>query len=231
MLYQLHEWQHSSLLPIRLWASANMAVYGNPFSPLSYNPVSRMIVAGSDLLLRATHRYTKPQFGLADTVVQGELVAVTEEKALEKPFCTLLHFKRDTKAKQPVVLLVAPLSGHHATLLRDTVRMLMQDHDVYITDWQDARIVPLSKGPFHFEDYVAYIREFVRFLGPDLHVISVCQPTAPVLAALSLMAADGEAPPLSMTMMGGPIDTRKNPTSVNAFATDKPLNWFEENII
>jgi poly(3-hydroxybutyrate) depolymerase len=231
MLYQLHEWQHSSLLPIRLWATANVAVYGCPFNPLSYNPLSRMIVAGSDLLLRATHRYAKPQFGLADTVVRGALVSVKEEKVIEKPFCTLLHFKRDTKVKQPVVLLVAPLSGHYATLLRDTVRMLIQDHDVYVTDWQDARLVPLSKGPFHFHDYVAYIREFVRFLGPNLHVMSVCQPTAPVLAAISLMAADGEPAPLSMTMMGGPIDTRKSPTSVNTFATDQPLRWFEDNII
>jgi poly(3-hydroxybutyrate) depolymerase len=231
MLYQLHEWQHSSLLPIRLWATANVAVYGCPFNPLSYNPVSRMIVAGADLLLRATHRYAKPQFGLAETVVAGKLVSVTEEKVLEKPFCSLLHFKRDTNVSQPKVLVVAPLSGHYATLLRDTVRSLIRDHDVYITDWQDARMVPLSKGLFRFEDYVAYIREFVRFLGPELHIISVCQPTAPVLAAISLMASDGQPTPLSMTMMGGPIDTRKNPTSVNTFATDKNLSWFEENVI
>jgi poly(3-hydroxybutyrate) depolymerase len=231
MLYQLHEWQHTSLLPIRLWATANMALYGWPFNPLSYNPLSRMIVAGADLLLRATHRYGKPQFGLSQTVVDGKTVAVTEEKVLDKPFCTLLHFKRETTVSQPAVLVVAPLSGHHATLLRDTVRSLMQHHDVYITDWRDARLVPLWMGSFHFEDYVAYVQEFVRLLGPDLHVLSVCQPTAPVLAALSLMAADGEAPPLSMTMMGGPIDTRENPTSVNTFATGKPLSWFEENVI
>ncbi len=231
MLYHLHEWQHASLLPMRLWATANMALYGWPLNPFSYNPMSRMIVAGSDLLLRATHRYTKPQFGLNATLVEGKTVAVSEEKVLEKPFCSLLHFRRDTQARQPTVLVVAPLSGHYATLLRDTVRSLIQDHDVYITDWHDARMVPLSKGPFHFDDYVAYVQEFVRLLGPDLHIISVCQPTAPVLAALSLMAAGGEAPPLSMTMMGGPIDTRKNPTSVNAFAMDQRLGWFEENVI
>ena len=231
MLYQFHEWQHSSLLPMRLWATANMALYGCPFNPFAYNPVSRMIVAGSDLLLRATHRYTKPHFGISETVVAGKAVAVSEEKTLEKPFCTLLHFKRDTNVRQPVVLVVSPLSGHYATLLRDTVRALIRDHDVYITDWHDARMVPLAKGPFHFEDYIAYIREFVRELGSDTHVISVCQPTAPVLAALSLMAADGEAAPLTMTMMGGPIDTRKNPTSVNTFAMDKSLAWFEENVI
>jgi poly(3-hydroxybutyrate) depolymerase len=231
MLYQLHEWQHSSLLPVRLWATANMALYGCPFNPISYNPLSRMIVAGADLLLRATHRYGKPQFGLSQTVVEGKTVSVTEEKVLDKPFCTLLHFKRDTTVSQPAVLVVAPLSGHHATLLRDTVRALVQHHDVYITDWRDARTVPLWQGPFHFEDYIAYIQEFVRLLGPDLHVISVCQPTAPVLAALSLMAADGEAGPLTMTMMGGPIDTRKSPTSVNTFAMGKPFSWFQENVI
>src|SRR4051794_14414046 len=152
MLYHLHEWQHSSLLPVRFWATANMAVYGSPFNPLSYSPVSRMIVAGADLLLRTTRRYGKPHFGLTATLVEGKPVEVTEEKVLEKPFCTLLHFRRDTKVSQPVVLVVAPLSGHYATLLRDTVRALMQDHDVYITDWHDARTVPLSKGAFHFED-------------------------------------------------------------------------------
>jgi poly(3-hydroxybutyrate) depolymerase len=231
MIYQLHELQHASLSPLRLWAAANVAVYGSPFNPLSYNPMSRVIVAGSDLLLRATHRYPKPEFGLASTMVLGKTVAVIEEKALEKPFGTLLHFKRDTKVKQPTVLVVAPLSGHYATLLRDTVRMLIQEHDVYITDWQDARMVPLDEGPFHFDDYVAYVTEFIRYLGPETHVISVCQPTAPVLAAISLMAADHEPLPLSMTMMGGPIDTRKNPTSVNTFATDRPLSWFEDEVI
>jgi poly(3-hydroxybutyrate) depolymerase len=231
MLYQFHEWQHSTLLPIRLWATANMAVYGSPLNPFSYNPLSRMIVAGADLLLRATHRYAKPAFGLHETVVSGKTVTVEEERTVEKPFCSLLHFKRDTNVSQPTVLVVAPLSGHYATLLRDTVRALIQDHDVYITDWHDARMVPLSKGPFRFDDYVAYVREFIRLLGPDVHVISVCQPTAPVLAAISLMAADGEAVPATMTMMGGPIDTRKNPTSVNTFATGKQLTWFEENVI
>jgi len=231
MLYQLHELQHFSLLPTRLWATANVALYGSPFSPFSYTPMSRYIVAGADLLLRTTHRYTKPEFGLTETVVDGKVVAVPEEKNLEKPFCTLLHFKLDTNVNRPTVLVVAPLSGHYATLLRDTVRALIQDHDVFITDWHDARTVPLSKGLFGFGDYVAYILEFVRLLGSKVHVISVCQPTAPVLAAISLMAADGEATPRTMTMMGGPIDTRKNPTSVNAFAAGKELDWFETRVI
>ena len=231
MLYELHELHHTSLLPLRLWATSNMALYGCPLNPLSYSPMGRAIVAGADVLLRATHRYTKPAFGLTETWVDGERVAVSEEAAVEKPFCTLLHFKRDTRARHPKVLVVAPYSGHYATLLRDTVRALLPDHDVYITDWQDARLVPLSRGTLHFDDYVAYVREFIRLVGPDVHVISVCQPTVPVLAAISLMASEGERTPLSMTMMGGPVDTRKNPTYVNTFARDRPLSWFKERVI
>src|SRR5689334_11784446 len=164
MLYELHELHHSSLLPLRLWASTHKAFYGSPLNPLSYNPVSRAIVAGADVLLRTTHRYQKPAFGLTETMVEGKKVAVATEIVLEKPFCTLLHFKRDTDAKQPTVLVVAPYSGHYATLLRDTVRSLMQDHDVFITDWQDARMVPLSGGALGFDDYVGYVREFIRLL-------------------------------------------------------------------
>ena len=231
MIYQLHELQHAYLLPARVGASVTKAVCGSPFSPYSYNLLGRMMVASADLLLRTTHRYAKPEFGLTETTAPGNRVAVYEERIVEKPFCTLVHFRRDTKARQPTVLLVAPLSGHHSTLLRETVRSLIQDHDVYITDWQDARMVPLSKGAFHFSDYVDYILEFIRLLGSDLHVISVCQPTAPVLAAISLMAADNEPTPLTMTMMGGPIDTRKSPTSVNTFAKRTSLAWFESEII
>jgi poly(3-hydroxybutyrate) depolymerase len=218
MIYELHELRHSSLLPLRFWATANIALYGWPFNPFSYTRASRVIVAGAELLLRATHRYAKPEFGLTATWVRGNKVAVREERVLEKPFCTLLHFKRDTDVKQPTVLVVAPLSGHYATLLRDTVRALMQDHDVYITDWHDARMVPHAKGTLRFDDYVDYIKEFIRHLGPNVHVISVCQPTVPVLA-------------LTMTMMGGPVDTRKNPTAVNTFAVDRPLRWFEDQVI
>src|SRR4051812_20611998 len=149
MLYHLHEWQHSSLLPMRLWAKANMALYSRPFGPFSYSPMSRMIVAGSDLLLRTTRRYAKPRFGLTETVVDGNVVGLSEETILNKTFCALNHFKRDTDVRQPTVLVVAPLSGHYATLLRDTIRTLVRDHEVYITDWQDARMVLHSKGPFH----------------------------------------------------------------------------------
>jgi poly(3-hydroxybutyrate) depolymerase len=133
---------------------------------------------------------------------------------------------------QPVVLVVAPLSGHHATLLRDTVRAILPEHEVYITDWLDARLVPVHEGPFHLDDYVHYVQEFIRLLGPEVHVISVCQPTVPVLAAVSLMADAGDPiAPRTMTMMGGPIDTRRSPTVVNNFATGRPLSWFESRVI
>src|SRR5262249_30369873 len=150
-------------------------------------------------------------------VVDGRSAPITEERILRKPFCTLLHFKRHIGPRQPTVLVVAPLAGHYATLLRDMVGALVRDHEVYVTDWQDARMVPKPEGPFGFDDYVAYIMEFIRFLGSDIHVISVCQPTVPVLAAISLLAAAGQRTPLTMTMMGGPVDTRQNPTAINDF--------------
>ncbi|MGN6660110.1 MAG: polyhydroxyalkanoate depolymerase, partial [Achromobacter mucicolens] len=155
--------------------------------------------------------------------------------AMDKPFCRLVHFQRDVRLagkNDPKVLLVAPLSGHHATLLRDTVRALLPNHDLYVTDWVDARMVPLSAGPFHLNDYVRYVQDFIRHLGPDVHVISVCQPTVPVLAAVSLMAsANDPCQPRSMVMMGGPIDPRQSPTQVNRLATTKPYAWFENQVI
>ncbi len=231
MLYQLHEAQHASLAPLRMWAQVTAEFFGNPFSVLSHNPMARVMNAGADVVLRMTHRYTKPAFGLNETIIQGKSVAVSEEVVLEKPFCELLHFKRDTKRKDPKVLMVAPMSGHYATLLRDTVRTFLPDHDVYITDWHDARMVPVSDGPFHFADYVTYVQECIRFLGADVHVVSVCQPTVPVLAAVSLMAQHGEKTPKTMLMMGGPIDTRRSPTVVNNFALKHPIEWFENRLI
>lgn len=232
MLYQLHELQHASYAVFRTLAKATLDLYGHPMSPLSYTPFGRSLAAGSELLLRTTQRYGKPPFGLQEAVIDGNTVAVTEEIAVQKPFCNLLHFKRDTTRQDPVVLMVAPLSGHFATLLRDTVKTFLPDHDVYITDWVDAKLVPMSDGPFHFDDYVAYVMEFIRHLGPDTHVISVCQPTVPVLVALSLFAASGPRElPRSMIMMGGPIDTRKNPTTVNNFAKRYSIEWFERRLI
>ena len=164
-------------------------------------------------------------------MVDDKPVAVEEEVVLDKPFCTLLHFKRAAKRKDPIVLIVAPLSGHYATLLRDTVKTFLPDHDIYITDWKDARMVPASAGPFAFDDYVAYVQEFIRHLGSDVHVVSVCQPTVPVLAAVSLLAQHGEKTPKTMLMMGGPIDTRRSPTVVNNFALKHPITWFENKVI
>ncbi len=240
MLYTLHEMSHAALTPWQMWASFNANLFSHPFSPLSYSPLSRKIAAGSELFLRVTQRYQKPEFGISQTRVGGKTVAVSEVVAVDKPFCRLLHFERDLAASRvsrkgradPTVLLVAPLSGHHATLLRDTVRTLLPEHEVYITDWVDARMVPLLHGAFHLDDYVDYVREFITFLGPEVHVVSVCQPTVPVLAAIALMA-DEDAPvkPRTMIMMGGPIDARRSPTAVNNLATRKPLSWFKGNVI
>jgi len=223
-----------------MWASMSASMFSHPFSPLSYSPLSRKIAAGNELFIRVTQRYHKPEFGITEIQIAGKAVAVSETVALDKPFCRLLHFERDLGARgvshkeraDPKVLLVAPLSGHHATLLRDTVRTLLHDHDVYITDWVDARMVSLFHGPFHLDDYVDYVREFISFLGPEVNVISVCQPTVPVLAAIALMAdADASVRPRTMIMMGGPIDARRSPTSVNNLATRKPHSWFKSNVI
>jgi poly(3-hydroxybutyrate) depolymerase len=234
MLYQVHEMQRAVLEPWRWWAQASADSLTSPFSPLSYAPSANKLVAGFDLMLRLTKRYGRPAFGLNHVDVAGHSAAVTEEVLLDKPFCSLLHFKKAKSIRnEPRVLIFAPLSGHYSTLLRDTVRTMLPHHDVTITDWKDAREIPFTEGPFHFDDYVAYVQEFVKFMQADgnVHVISVCQPTVPVLAGISLMAARGDLLPGSMTMMGGPIDTRRNPTSVNDFAIRKPLWWFEQNVI
>jgi poly(3-hydroxybutyrate) depolymerase len=236
MLYQFHEMQRAVMEPWRWWAQANVDAFGSAFSPLSLAPVAKNVTAGMDLMLRLTARYGRPAFDIGSVKVNGVDAAVTEEVLLEKPFCNLLHFKKSRSVKNgPTVLIFAPLSGHFATLLRDTVRTMLPDHDVVITDWKDARDVPFSAGPFHFDDYVAYVQEFVKFMqktrGPNIHLVSVCQPTVPVLAGISLMAQHNESLPNSMTMMGGPIDARKSPTTVNDFAMDRSLSWFEQNVI
>ena len=234
MLYAIHEMQHAMLAPWVSLAEASMRLYTNPLSPFSYFPVSPRLAAGSELMLRLTQRYQKPLWQIEDALVGGKTVAVSAIPVLEKPFCHLIHFQRalKTKRQDPKILLVAPLSGHHATLLRDTVRTMLPDFDVYVTDWVDARMVPLTEGAFHLDDYVDYVREFVGFIGEGVHVISVCQPTVPVLAAVSLIAQrDEPVKPRTMTMMGGPIDARKSPTAVNNLATEKPLSWFKRSVI
>jgi poly(3-hydroxybutyrate) depolymerase len=232
-LYQLYDWQRAALEPWRVFAQAANELYGHPDSPLSYLPGSRNVAAAFDLMTRLTQRYERPEFGIASVQCGEREYAVREVHDLEKPFCRLMHFAKDGAPAQPRVLVFAPLSGHHATLLRDTVKTLLADHDVWITDWIDAKEIPITHGPFHFDDYVAYVREFIAFAGGDagVHSISVCQPTVPVLAAVSLMAAAGERVPRTLTMMGGPIDTRRSPTTVNTFAKHRPLSWFEAKVI
>jgi poly(3-hydroxybutyrate) depolymerase len=239
MLYQLYEMQRALLSPFAEFASATAKLYSHPLSPFAQAPGSQRMAAGYDLLHRLTKEYEKPEFGITTVTMGGVDVAVQEQVVTEKPFCRLLRFKRyadDAKTlqamqAQPSVLVVAPLSGHHATLLRDTVRTLLQHHKVYITDWVDARMVPAEAGPFHLADYVHYVEDFIRQLGPDVHVISVCQPTVPVLAAISLLASRGEPTPASMVMMGGPIDARRSPTAVNNLAMNRSAEWFENNVI
>jgi poly(3-hydroxybutyrate) depolymerase len=238
MLYQLHEMQRSFLTPLMQWADASSKLFSNPVSPFAHTPFSQRIAAGYELMYRLGKEYDKPAFGIDTTLIDGQEVGIMEQTVVTKPFCKLLHFKKNLNDRalkvlnQPKVLLVAPLSGHHATLLRDTVRGLLPEHDVYITDWTDARMVPLSEGPFHLDDYIYYVQDFMRMLAPNLHVISVCQPTVPVLAAISLMASNNDPElPKTMTMMGGPIDPRKSPTAVNDLATEKPFSWFENTVI
>lgn len=230
MPYPLFELQKNLWAPILPWLQAGANFLALP-DHLPFAQPARHMAAGCDLIVRLCKRYPKPEFGLSHTVVDGRQVAVTETVALDLPFCRLLHFERETACRHPVVLLVAPLSGHHATLLRDTVRAMLPDFDVYITDWVDARQVPVSEGAFHLDDYVDYVQDFIRLLGRDVHVVSVCQSTVPVLGAVSLMAAAGEATPRSMTLMGGPIDARRSPTAVNELAMSKPLRWFERKVI
>jgi poly(3-hydroxybutyrate) depolymerase len=238
MLYQLHEMQRSFLNPLMQWADASAKLFSNPVSPFAHTPFAQRIAAGYELMYRLGKDYEKPAFELNSTLIDGQTVGIMEHTAVSKPFCKLLHFKKDmadadfAALKQPTVLVVAPLSGHYSTLLRDTVRALLPGQDVYITDWVDARMVPLSDGPFHLDDYIYYVQDFIRHLGPDVHVISVCQPTVPVLAAISLMAtAKDPKLPKSMIMMGGPIDPRKSPTAVNDLAIEKPYSWFENTVI
>lgn len=239
MLYQWYETQRALMAPFSEFASASAKLYNHPLSPFSHTPVSQRVAAGFDLLHRLAKEYEKPEFGIISAKVGGVEVAVQQQVALRKPFCRLLRFKRftdnpvalETMKSQPTVLVVSPLSGHHSTLLRDTVRSLLQDHKVFITDWTDARMVPVAEGPFHLADYVGYVQEFIRHIGPHAHVISVCQPTVPVLAAVSLMASAGERSPPSLTMMGGPIDASRSPTVVDNLATNKSHQWFENTVI
>ena len=240
MLYQFYEMSHAVVAPMRQAAQASRDVLRSPVNPFSPTLGARAAAAAFEMFVNATKRYAKPEFELAETVVNGEPAAVVERVVLRKPFCDLLWFKRETSLRgappQQKVLIVAPMSGHFSTLLRGTVAAMLPDHEVFITDWRDARDVPIAAGRFGLDDYVDYLIEFMRFLhmadGERAAAIGVCQPGVPLFAASALMAEDADpARPSSITLMGGPIDTRISPTDPNKLASSRPLSWFRDNVI
>ena len=234
MFYQLYEMNHAAMQPARAYADAMKLLYTNPLNPLSQTAWGRSVAATAELFERTTRRYGKPSFGLDKTVVDWKQVAVREKTVWSRPFCNLIRFERDLPADRadPKLLIVAPMSGHYATLLRGTVEAMLPYADVHITDWTDARMVPLAEGRFDLDDYIDYVIEMLHVLGPDTHVMAVCQPSVPVLAAVALMEGRGDPlAPATMTLMGGPIDTRRNPTAVNELAQEKDISWFRDNAI
>jgi poly(3-hydroxybutyrate) depolymerase len=235
MFYQLYELNHAALQPYRAYADAVKLFYSHPLNPFSQTTVGRSIAGAAELFERTTRRYAKPEFGIHETKIDFVPVPVAEKVVWSKPFCDLIHFERALspgRAPDPKILIVAPMSGHYATLLRGTVETFLPRAEVFITDWADARMVSLADGSFDLDDYVDYVIEMLRWLGPDTHVIAVCQPAVPVLSAVSIMEARGdEAAPSTMTLMGGPIDTRRNPTAVNLLAEEKGLDWFRDNVV
>ena len=236
MLYHLYELNRAALSPARAAADACRLLFRNPLNPAAYTPLGRSAAAAFELFERTTRRYPKPLWGVDSTEIRGRKVAVQEHVVISKPFCNLIHFERNVSAwrrhRDPKLLIVAPMAGHFSTLVRGTVRDLLPHHDVYVTEWQDARFVPRSEGPFDLDDYIDYILEFFRFFGGDVHVMAVCQPTVPVFAAVALLEAeDDPAVPRSMILMAGPIDVRENPTAVNRFAEARSIEWFRRNVI
>lgn len=235
MFYQFYELQQAALQPARACADVLKTFCSSPGNPLANTSFARAIAATAELFERSTRRYGKPEFGISSTVVDGRDVAVHEEVVWTKPFCRLLHFVRDlpeNRKPDQKLLLVAPMSGHYATLLRGTVQDLLPSADVYIADWTDARMVPLDDGGFDLDDYIDYVIEMLGVVGAGAAIVAVCQPSIPVLAAVSLMSAQGNPDlPSSMVLMGGPIDTRRNPTAVNRFAEERDLDWFKNHVI
>jgi poly(3-hydroxybutyrate) depolymerase len=235
MLYNFHEMQHAALAPWRMVATANQRLLSTPFNPMSYTRSGKAIAAACEIFADTTKRRGRPEFDIQDVEIDGQLNRITEQSVLEHPFVSLKRFHRSpgpSGRNDPKLLIVAPMSGHFATLLRGTVQKMVENHDVYITDWRDARDVPLSDGSFDLDNYIDEIMAFLKFLGPNTHILAVCQPSVPVLAATAIMNEDDDAcAPASITLMGGPIDTRINPTEVNDLATNKPLDWFENNVI
>lgn len=232
MLYDAYDAQNDMFGPIRLLAGTASEWLGQPWLSTGNLPFVRDAAAAMELLSHAGLSHERPPFRIDKVTVDGREVAVSEEVVASHPFCNLLHFRKELSRDEPTVLVVAPLSGHFATLLRGTVETLLADHNVYLTDWVNARDVPLLYGRFNLDDFVELVIRFVRLLGPRTHVMAVCQPSVPVLAAVSLLAADHDpSQPSSMILMGGPIDTRANPTAVNQFAKAHSLEWFERTVI
>ena len=233
MLYQLYEMQRVSLAPMRLFARGAMQVLDAPFNLLRPTPMGRLTAAAFDSFEHSTRRFGKPQFGHHATPIDGEAVPVEEMVVASRPWCELKRFRRAAhRPDDPTVLMVAPMSGHYATLLRGTVEAFLPGHDVFITDWRDARDVPLMVPDFTLDDYIETVMDFIRLLGPRTHIVAVCQPAVPVLAAVSLLAEnEPQAAPRSMTLIGGPIDTREGPTAVNDFAKRHHLDWFRRHVI
>lgn len=234
-MYYFYESAHMAMGPARAMSDAMRLYYKNPVNPLAHTSFGRTMAAACEMFERTTRRYGKPSFDLPKTVVGGNEVEVNERIVWEKPFCRLIHFDRKPlpqRVKQPKLLIVAPMSGHYATLLRGTVEAFLPTHEVFITDWADARTVPLAAGRFDLDDYIDYVIDMFRLLGPDLHVMAVCQPAVPVSAAVARMEAmDDPLVPASMILMGGPIDTRKSPTAVNQVAEKRGTDWFRRNCI
>jgi poly(3-hydroxybutyrate) depolymerase len=233
MLYAAHEMQRAWFAGMGTMAQTTSEWLLSPANPMSYVATSPIIARGLEVFAHATAPRGKPDFGLDATIVDGTSIAVSEEILARKPFGQLKHFNRAVSGrKDPKVLVVTPMSGHYATLLRGTVERLLPDHEVYLTDWRDAKLVPVSDGRFDLNDYIDYVIEFLAHMGPGCHVLAVCQPAVPVYAAVAYMSANNDpATPLTLTMMGGPVDTRKAPTSVDDLATERPYAWFEQNVI
>jgi poly(3-hydroxybutyrate) depolymerase len=232
MLYDTYEFQRSLLASASAFADIGAEWMQNPINPMSYSRFAPFMASGLDVFAHASASRGKPDFGFTTVEVDGKTVPVTEEIVLRKPFGQLKRFRRAGVSGQPRLLIVAPMSGHYATLLRGTVERMLPGHDVYITDWRDAKLVPLEDGSFDLDDYVDYLIEFLEKIGPGAHLLAVCQPSVPCYAAAALMSADkNPARPRTLTMMGGPIDTREAPTEVNTVATQRPHSWFEQNVI
>ena len=229
MLYLTYQLHADVMVPVRTWASIAANAGGPPL--MADHRAMRNLTAVYELIARSGLTHTRPAFGIEAVTVGNRVVEVREEAAASTPFGTLLHFKKDIAAAQPRVLMVAPLSGHFSTLLRATVQTMLPEHDVYITDWHNARDVPLTAGRFGFDEYIEHLIKFLDLMGPGTHVLAVCQPCVAVLAAVAVMAQDGsKAQPRSMTLMAGPIDTRVNPTTVNELANKHPIDWFERTL-